>query len=75
MSQILISDNSKKISYSSQKHKCFRHDSRMEFRAEIEKEGGSWSGRAVIPADQFPPNVTQFNAFAAHTQRGEDKKV
>ena len=53
----------------------FRHDSKMEFRAEIDRKGGSWTGRAVIPVDQFPPNVTRFNAFAAHTQNGEDKKV
>ena len=54
---------------------CFRHDSRMEFKADIDKEGGRWTGQAVIPADQFPPNVTRFNAFAAHSQSGEDKKV
>lgn len=62
-------------SQSRTKRVLFRHDSRMEFKAEIERVEGSWSGRAVIPVDQFPPNVTRFNAFAAHTESGEDKKV
>ena len=53
----------------------FRHDSRMDYKAEINKVTRRWSGTAAIPSNLFPHNVTRFNVFAVHSQVGKDKKV
>jgi len=30
------------------------------------RTNGTWEGRAVIPVDYLPPNVTKMNAYAIH---------
>lgn len=36
----------------------------LNFSATI--DGSTWEGRAYIPQDYFPPNVTKFNGYAIH---------
>lgn len=36
----------------------------MEYSSTI--EGNVWQGTALVPAEYFPPEVTEFNAFAMH---------
>ena len=44
----------------------FRHTLPLEYSASISNSTGTWTGRARIPANYFPPDVTLFNAYAIH---------
>ena len=45
--------------------KTIRHSLPLDFTV-IQKTEEEWQGRAIIPADYLPPNVTRVNAYAIH---------
>ena len=51
----------------------YRHTLPLEYSATINNSTGTWSGKARIPADYFPPDVTLFNAYAIHGT-GDERK-
>ncbi|GAB6023205.1 hypothetical protein CHUAL_008024 [Chamberlinius hualienensis] len=38
----------------------------LQYEASINSSTSTWEAKALIPKDYFPPNVTQFNAYAIH---------
>ena len=48
-----------------------RHSLPLEYSAT--RTGHSWTGRAIIPSDYLPPNISKLNAYAIHAS-GSDRK-
>ena len=44
--------------------KAIKHSFPIEYEAQIDKENGSWTGKAKIPKEYFPPGVNKMNAYA-----------
>lgn len=38
----------------------------LDFNANIDKDGKTWSGSALIPWDYLPLGVDKYNAYAIH---------
>ena len=45
----------------------------LNYTAEIDDATKTWKGRAMIPLEYFPPEVTKINAYAIHGS-GNDRQ-
>lgn len=45
---------------------AIRHSLPLEYKITERTDNGHWQGRAIIPAEYLPPNVTKLNAYAIH---------
>ena len=43
---------------------AIKHSFPIEYEAQINKENGSWTGKAKISKEYFPPGVNKMNAYA-----------
>ena len=59
---VLLLDNGKDL----------RHSLPLDYSVQ-RGEGGTWTGRAVIPTAYLPPNISKLNAYAIHGS-GDERK-
>ena len=54
---------------------AIKHSFPIEYEAQINKEEKSWTGKAKIPKEYFPPKVNKMNAYAINNGQAEGERI